>query len=77
LKALGAIVGNADFVKNPDCDNNFIGKIPYSNPYEEGYRVAVVALPDKMCFSHCKSLIDCGFKRIMVEKPGCQNGDEL
>ena len=30
-----------------------------------------------MCFDHCKQLIETGFERIMVEKPGCKNGDEL
>lgn len=44
LKSLGAIVGNADFFKNDKCEHNYIGKVPYSNPYEEGYRSAIVAL---------------------------------
>lgn len=77
LKSLGAYVGNADFVENKDCDENFIGKVPYSEPFGKGFKVAIVALPDKMCFDHCKQLIDTGFERIMVEKPGCKDGDEL
>ena len=77
LKSFGATVGNADFVENPDCDDNFIGKVPYTEPFGKGYKVACVALPDKMCFDHCKQLIETGFERIMVEKPGCKNGDEL
>lgn len=77
LKALGAIVGNADFVRNNECVHNYIGKVPYSNPFEEGYKAAIVALPDHLCYKHCKSLIDCGFKKILVESPGGQDGDEM
>ena len=77
LKKFGAIVGNCDFFENKDCDDNFIGKVPYTVPFEKGYKVAIVALPDKMCFAHCKAMIEAGFERILVEKPGCKNVDEL
>ena len=54
LKACGAIVGNVDFTKNQDCDDNFVGKVPYSVPFNKGYKVACVSLPAEMCFDHCK-----------------------
>ena len=77
LKKFGAVVGNCDFMENPDCDDNFIGKVPYSEPFAKGYKVAIVALPDRMCFAHCKDMIEAGFERILVEKPGCKNVEEL
>lgn len=77
LKKFGATVGNCDFFENKDCDDNFIGKIPYSVPFSKGYKVAIVALPDRMCFQHCKDMIEAGFERILVEKPGCKNVEEL
>ena len=77
LKKFGAIVGNCDFMANADCDDNFIGKIPYTEPFSKGYKVAIVALPDRMCFAHCKDMIEAGFERILVEKPGCKNVEEL
>lgn len=74
---MGAVVGNKDLIENKDCDDNFVGKVSYSEPFSKGYKVAVVALPDKMCFAHCKEMIETGYERLMVEKPGCQNADEL
>ena len=72
LKKLGATVGNVDFVKNDECDDNFIGALRYDEPSSKGYEIAIVSLPEKMSFTHCKDLIESGFKRIMLEAPGCE-----
>ena len=76
LKKCGAVVGNCDFMENPDSDDNFIGKVPYTEPFAKGYKVAIVALPARMCFAHCKDMIEAGFERILVEKPGCVDAEE-
>ena len=77
LKKLGAVVGNCDFMENPECDDNFIGKVPYSEPFSKGYKVAIVSLQSTMCLAHCKDMIEVGFEKILLEKPGCKNAQEL
>lgn len=64
-------------MENPECDDNFVGKIPYTEPFAKGYKVAIVAIPDRLCFAHCKELIEVGFERILLEKPGARNLEEF
>lgn len=42
----------------------------------DGYKSAVVALPDTILYETTRRLIDCGFERILLEKPGCQKSKE-
>ena len=39
--------------------------------------MALVALPDHMLFAHTDKILDAGYKRIMVEKPGSLNSAHL
>ena len=64
---------------NPDADVNFSAKEdPHAKCRQHGFQIAVVALPDTMLFSHTDAMLDAGiYKRIMIEKPGCVNSEEL
>lgn len=77
LKKFKACVGNSDLVENAECDDNFVGQVPYREPFEKGYKSAIVALPSRLLCDHCTQLIDAGFEKILIENPGGDTSDEI
>jgi predicted dehydrogenase len=78
LISLGADVASFDVVDNAQASKNFNAKeAAHADCVADGYKVAVVALPDHMLFPHCDKILDAGFERIMVEKPGALNSADL
>ena len=78
LISLGADVASFDVVDNEKATKNYNAKTAaHSECVNDGYNVALVALPDHMLFDHTLKIIDAGFKRIMVEKPGSQTSEQI
>jgi predicted dehydrogenase len=76
LKSLGAEVASFDVVDNDNAVKNYNAKTAaHSECVNDGFDVALVALPDHMLFDHTMKVLDSGFKRILVEKPGSQNSE--
>ena len=78
LQKMGAIVASYDIVENEKADLNFNAKTcKHIDPAKAGYKYAIVSLPDNMLYKQTDMIIDAGFERIMVEKPGSRNSFEL
>ena len=41
------------------------------------YKVAIVALPDTMLYEHTDKILNHGYERIMIEKPGSTKSADL
>jgi predicted dehydrogenase len=78
LQALGADVASYDVVENPNCTKNFNAKeAQHTDVTSEGYKVGIIALPDNMLFAHTDKILDAGYERLMIEKPGSMNSADL
>ena len=78
LLKLGANVAVYDLSENPNVKTNFNPLIlSYSDCVRQGFLMAIVALPDHMLFHHSDQILDAGFVRIMIEKPGSMKSEEL
>jgi len=78
LLALGADVASFDVVENPSVTKNYNAKeAQHSEAVADGYKVAIIALPDHMLFPHTDKILDAGFERLMIEKPGSLNSADL
>lgn len=65
-----------DVVENETVAKNYNAKTAaHADCVSDGYDVALVALPDHMLYDHTAKIIDSGFKRILVEKPGSQTSE--
>jgi predicted dehydrogenase len=79
LQILGAKVASYDVVDNKDADANFNAKeCDEAEPAKQGYKYAVVAVPaDKMVFERTMRVLEAGYERVLIEKPGAMNPEEL
>ena len=75
---LGNEVASMDNKENADASKSYLAKeVDYATVIADGYDVCVVSLPDTMLFDHTKRIMEAGFKRILLEKPGSTNSDDL
>ena len=78
LQALGADVASYDVVENASVAKNFNAKeAQHSEVVADGYKVAIIALPDHMLYPHTDKILDAGYERLMTEKPGSLNSADL
>mmetsp|Transcript_6506 Transcript_6506/g.7439 ORF Transcript_6506/g.7439 Transcript_6506/m.7439 type:complete len:313 (-) Transcript_6506:187-1125(-) len=78
LLGLGAEVACFDVVENPDCSKNYDAKsVEHSACVADGFKYAIVALPDNMLYPHTDKILDAGFERVLIEKPGSLNSEDL
>lgn len=78
LISCGAEVASFDVVENAQASKNYNAKeAAHADCVADGYKVALVALPDTMLYPHTDKILDAGFERIMIEKPGSLNSGDL
>mmetsp|Transcript_29749 Transcript_29749/g.36738 ORF Transcript_29749/g.36738 Transcript_29749/m.36738 type:complete len:313 (+) Transcript_29749:68-1006(+) len=78
LLSLGAEVACYDVIENADCAKSYDAKTTEHDAcVADGYKIAIVALPDNMLFPHTYKILDAGFERVMMEKPGSLNSSDL
>lgn len=77
LLSLGAEVASFDVVEHPEVLNFNAKEQKPEACVEKGFLVALVSLPDFMLFPHTDKILDAGFSRVMVEKPGSMKSEDL
>jgi predicted dehydrogenase len=65
-------------VENDSVTKNYSAKdASHSDVVADGYKVGIIALPDHMLFPHTDKILDAGYERLMIEKPGSLDSADL
>ena len=71
LLALGGDVASFDVVDNTTVSKNYNAKEAlHTDVVADGYKVCIIALPENIIYAHTDIILDAGYERIMIEKPG-------